>query len=324
MPAPESKSSIHAFCAFCSFILPGTGQLLQKRFGTAIGLFLMFVMTGIVPVTIFYALFEYRLPFEQPWWDYIHIFLLLGSFCIPFLLVILFAILDAATWKQGVKTRIPTRLIVLTIGCFFLITPLVLLPFAVNHRHVMAVQMTCKNYMKKLALGCYKYNDEHGHFPLAYSVDKQGKPLHSWRVLILPYIEEEELYKKIRLNEPWDSEYNRQFHSRAPHIFQCPAHGFGTKAVPQGSFYSMVIETDSAPDNVLPKDLLPNDCNPKDIMLAERKLPVNWMNPTDAFTLDDFAKGINVDSMGVSSNHQGGGVCCAMHDGSVLTLFGKK
>lgn len=45
--------------------------------------------------------------------------------------------------------------------------------------------------------------------------------MHSWTVQLLPYLgkEAEELYAKIRLDEPWDSEWNAQFHNQMPHVF---------------------------------------------------------------------------------------------------------
>jgi hypothetical protein len=54
-------------------------------------------------------------------------------------------------------------------------------------------------------------------------VDKDGKPLLSWRVAILPYIEEQALYQQFHLNEPWDSEHNRKLIPQMPAIFFCPS-----------------------------------------------------------------------------------------------------
>jgi len=84
--------------------------------------------------------------------------------------------------------------------------------------------MQCTSNVKQIGLGLHNYLDtNHKELPPAYSVDENGKPLHSWRVLILPYLEQEELYDQIRLDEPWDSEYNRQFHNKMPSIYLCPS-----------------------------------------------------------------------------------------------------
>ncbi|MDZ7616025.1 MAG: DUF1559 domain-containing protein, partial [Patescibacteria group bacterium] len=70
----------------------------------------------------------------------------------------------------------------------------------------------CLRNMQRITLAMLLYEREHGTLPPAWSVDAQGNPLHSWRVLLLPYLGHEALYKKIRLDEPWDSEHNRPFH----------------------------------------------------------------------------------------------------------------
>lgn len=54
-----------------------------------------------------------------------------------------------------------------------------------------------------------RYHSDHGHFPPPYVADEQGRPLYSWRVLLLPYLGETALYSQFRLNEPWDSSHNR-------------------------------------------------------------------------------------------------------------------
>ena len=57
---------------------------------------------------------------------------------------------------------------------------------------------------------------------------KSGQPLLSWRVLLLPYIEEQALFREFRLNEPWDSDHNIRLLDRMPKIYQAP----WTKEVP--------------------------------------------------------------------------------------------
>jgi hypothetical protein len=66
------------------------------------------------------------------------------------------------------------------------------------------------NNLKQIALALHNYHDVNGGFPPAALCDKKGKPLLSWRVLILPYIEQNNLYKQFHLDEPWDSEHNKK------------------------------------------------------------------------------------------------------------------
>jgi hypothetical protein len=68
----------------------------------------------------------------------------------------------------------------------------------------------------------YNYNDAHGQLPPAVVYGADGKPLHSWRVLILPYIEERELYEQFKLDEPWDSPHNIRLLEKMPVLYAAP------------------------------------------------------------------------------------------------------
>ena len=89
---------------------------------------------------------------------------------------------------------------------------------AAAHWRTMAVA-TQSNDLKQMVLGFHNYNDTHGKAEVAVK-DADGKPLLSWRVQLLPYIEQDNLYRQFRLNEPWDSEHNKQFIARMPRMFE--------------------------------------------------------------------------------------------------------
>jgi prepilin-type processing-associated H-X9-DG protein len=76
------------------------------------------------------------------------------------------------------------------------------------------------NQLKQIALALHNYHDAHKTFPPRVSTDKDGKPLLSWRVAILPYLEEAALYKEFHLDEPWDSEHNKKLVARMPDIYR--------------------------------------------------------------------------------------------------------
>ena len=67
-----------------------------------------------------------------------------------------------------------------------------------------------------------KYEKANGHFPPRAIFDKSGKPLLSWRVLILPYLGQEELFKQFKRDEPWDSPHNKALIARMPAVFRNP------------------------------------------------------------------------------------------------------
>jgi hypothetical protein len=78
------------------------------------------------------------------------------------------------------------------------------------------------NNLKQIGLAMHNYLDANGRFPAAAITDKAGKPLLSWRVMILPYIEQDQLYKQFKLDEPWDSEHNKKLLDKRPEIFANP------------------------------------------------------------------------------------------------------
>jgi hypothetical protein len=71
-----------------------------------------------------------------------------------------------------------------------------------------AARMQSNNNLKQIGLAIHAYHDVWGSFPTD-RLDKNGKPILSWRVEILPFIEQENLYKQFKLDEPWDSAHNK-------------------------------------------------------------------------------------------------------------------
>ncbi|MHB8952968.1 MAG: DUF1559 family PulG-like putative transporter [Pirellulaceae bacterium] len=87
-------------------------------------------------------------------------------------------------------------------------------------------EMRLINNLKQIALAMHNHCDTYTRFPAAYQADDSGRPLLSWRVLILPFLEQESLYREFRLDEPWDSDHNRKLVDRMPAVFRSP----GSKA----------------------------------------------------------------------------------------------
>ncbi len=79
------------------------------------------------------------------------------------------------------------------------------------------------NNLKQIGLTMHNYLDANKTFPARANFDKDGKPLLSWRVHMLPYLEEGELYKQFHLDEPWDSEHNRQLIPKMPPYYRNPS-----------------------------------------------------------------------------------------------------
>jgi hypothetical protein len=78
------------------------------------------------------------------------------------------------------------------------------------------------NNLKQMALATHNFHGTYRALPAPASYDGDGKPLLSWRVHILPYIEQAELYKKFKLDEPWDSKHNKELIKEMPSIYKVP------------------------------------------------------------------------------------------------------
>jgi hypothetical protein len=86
-----------------------------------------------------------------------------------------------------------------------------------------AKQTICSDHLKQIAIALLNYQDEHGRLPPAYIADDNGRPMHSWRVLLLKYLDKE-LYDAYDFDEPWDGPNNCKLLARIPHVYRCPNH----------------------------------------------------------------------------------------------------
>lgn len=90
---------------------------------------------------------------------------------------------------------------------------------ALRRVKIAAQRMMSSNNLKQIGLALENYVSDHINFPPAAITDKAGKPLLSWRVAILPYIDQEDLYKQFKLDEPWDSNHNKKLLAKMPKQF---------------------------------------------------------------------------------------------------------
>jgi hypothetical protein len=139
------------------------------------------------------------------------------------------------------------------------------------------------NNLKQIGIALHNYSDTHNAFPAAAICDKDGKPLLSWRVAILPYIEQQALYDEFKLNEPWDSAHNKKLLAKMPKIYASPA---GNAAEPHGTFYQALVGENAAFN--LRKGLKLaefTDGLSNTFMVAEGAKDVPWSKP-DELTYD--------------------------------------
>ncbi len=125
------------------------------------------------------------------------------------------------------RSMLPWIILILVGGGFMMICVIgiliaLLLP-AVQAAREAARRVQCSNNLKQISLALLNYEAAHGCFPPAYIADENGKPMHSWRVLILPQMEQQALYNQYDFDEPWDSPKNQQLANQMPLEFRCPS-----------------------------------------------------------------------------------------------------
>jgi len=79
----------------------------------------------------------------------------------------------------------------------------------------------CKKSLHEFGLALHHYHDTYRSFPPAYVADEQGRPMHSWRVLILPFLDSRELYDRYDSSVPWNHPNNRYVLEHMPEVYSC-------------------------------------------------------------------------------------------------------
>jgi hypothetical protein len=114
--------------------------------------------------------------------------------------------------------RIPHKYSPLVLFVVLVALMALLLP-AVQHARPDAIQRQSINNVRQLLLAMHNYESQFKSLPPGYTASPEGKPLLSWRVMILPMIEEEKLFKEFHLDEPWDSPHNLKLVPRMPRVY---------------------------------------------------------------------------------------------------------
>jgi len=179
----------------------------------------------------------------------------------------------------------------------------------------------CNNNLKSISLALQNYCDKHGSFPPPYVADEDGVPMHSWRILILPFMDtyERDLYRQYCFDEPWYGPNNRKLADKMPSVYRCPS-----KRGKPGDFATDYVAV-TGPNTVWPIDRRVRLSDVTDgtsntvIVVESVGSGIHWMEPQD-LGIDRIPMKINPKSVrGISSVHPGG-VFVAFVDGSVQYL----
>jgi hypothetical protein len=137
---------------------------------------------------------------------------------------------------------------------------------------------SCQNNMHNIALALQQYEIRNGTLPPAYIADADGKPMHSWRVLLLPYLEQNALYRQYRFDEPWDGPNNSQLHTTLLKIYLCPSEPYslatsyvvvtGSQTIWPGATPTKLADITDGPHNTI-------------ILVEVHNSGIHWMEPRD-------------------------------------------
>ena len=157
------------------------------------------------------------------------------------------------------------------------ILPALLLP-AIQAAREAARRNNAANELKQIGIAIHGLAGASGRIPAPASYDAEGKPLLSWRVHILPYLEQQALYARFNLNEPWDSPHNKPLLAEMPAVY-----GPGQLEDPTATRFLMPTGPGSLfPGKDGPRPQIP-DGPDNTIMVVEvdDELGVPWTAPRD-------------------------------------------
>ncbi len=182
---------------------------------------------------------------------------------------------------------------------------------AVAQARQSAQRMQDQNNLKQLALAMHNYAEANGSFPPAVLYGPDGTTPHSWRLALLPYVEQEGLYRQYNFNEPWDSPINRRVLEQAPAIFRSPSEDQRSK---NSSYFVLTGPDTIYSDKQGTKVVEIPDGTSNTLLIVEAQRDVPWTKPEDI----DYVPSQPLPKLG---GFFPGGFNAAFADGSVRFLY---
>jgi beta-lactamase regulating signal transducer with metallopeptidase domain len=149
---------------------------------------------------------------------------------------------------------------------------------AIQQAKTAAQRTQDKNKILQIMLALHNYHDANGHFPAAAVLGPDGKTYHSWRVAILPYLEQGPLYNDYHFDEPWDSDHNQKLVEKIPAFFRSAA---DPPSSTNASFFAITGNGTiwSNPDGTKLSEITDGTSNTICVVEAKRDIP--WTKPED-------------------------------------------
>lgn len=209
-------------------------------------------------------------------------------------------------------------------SALFLALVLVLLSYGMKANLEIGKSAECNGKIHHVGRALHNYHSDKGHFPPAYIADENGKPMHSWRMLILPYLGDgklKEIYDKYNFGEPWNGPNNSKLHDIVPRdggrlIFHCP---LDNSPATTTSFVVVVGPDTMWPGNKTIQYSDVTDAEGSTILVVEMvNSGIHWMEPQDLHVTQMNPKINPKMGKGISCNH--GSVPAVFGDGGIRTL----
>lgn len=176
----------------------------------------------------------------------------------------------------------------------------------------------CQNNLKQLALAFHNFESRFHHFPQSSNSQADVRFPFSWRIAILPYIEQQALYDAYRFDEPWDGPNNSKLAERMPAVFRCPSEPrfFGDDVVTT-PYLAVTGDGTMFPDGRAGKLRDARNGQSNTVMLVEvPSRRVHWMCPDD-ISLDDLIALLATHGNEAMQSPHRAGVNFARGDGAV-------
>jgi hypothetical protein len=177
----------------------------------------------------------------------------------------------------------------------------------------------CSSNLERIAQAMLEFEAENGTLPPPFVADDSGQPMHSWRVLLLPYLGEEALFRRYDLSQPWNSLQNLAVAQQMPSVYACPLDSAATSA--NETSYMVIVGPQTPFNSPTGSSRQNRSDDPSATILVVEVFDsaVLWTQPMDLdlSTLDANVNGSKSNS--IRSRHEKG-AHAAMADGKVVFL----
>jgi len=192
------------------------------------------------------------------------------------------------------------------------------------HLHVItpAVQRAgCMNQMRQIALGMHNFESAYKHFPQAVTTGSDGKPWHSWRTRVLPFLDTS--HHDYTYDQPWNHQKNQHYLAFLPEDFRCESVHKNSTGHKHVNYVVVIGEGTMFPPNRTVKfDDIKDGASNTILLVESLNTGINLTEPKD-LDIATMSFKINDSNMPSISSHHSGGVNVVFADGSATTISDK-